>query len=140
MSFNVIISSSKALSLLFKSLIVYLIWLISHCKSCNIISFCLFLNLSKVLDKLIMGLSCFGLWSLLGSKDFNLSVYFCFNWRSSYRPINSIRAVSSWFCLIRTVICLIGLKQILLHPNSMLLAESSLGKWYLDEVLGLSKE
>ena len=107
-SFNVIISSSKALSLLYKSFMVCLIWLISCCKSYSVTSFCLFLNLSKVLDKLIIGLSNLGFFSWLLNKDFNLSVYFSFNSVSSKRLINSTRTVFSWFCLVRTVICLTG--------------------------------
>ena len=102
--------------------------MISCCKSCNVTSFCLFLKCSKVLDRLIIGLSNLGLGSRLVNKDFNLSVYFFFNSGLSRRLINSIRATSSWFCLVRTLICLTGLQQTSLHPNSILLSESSLGE------------
>ena len=104
-------------------------WLISCCKSCNVTSYCLFLNLSKVLDKLIIGLSNLGLWSEWINRDFNLSIYFCFKLGSSNLLIRSIRADSSWVFFVRTVICLTGLQQTSLHPILILLSESSLGEW-----------
>ena len=61
--FSTDISSSKILSFRCKSLIRCLIWLISYCKSWRVISCCLFLNLSKVFVRLIIGLSCCGLVS-----------------------------------------------------------------------------
>ena len=127
--FSIDISSSKILSLFCKFLMWCLIWLISCCKSWRVTSFCLFLNLSKVFVKLMIGLSCSSLVSLLINNDFNMSVYFCFNSVSSNLLINSIRAISSWCCLVRTMVCLIGLQQVSLHPNSILLWEVSLGEW-----------
>ena len=103
--------------------------MISNCKSCRVTSLFFVLNLSKVLDRLIISLSCLGLWLVLINIDLSLSVYFLFNSGSSNLLINSIRADSSWFCLVRTVICLTGLQQTSLHPNSILLLKSSLDDW-----------
>ena len=101
----------------------------------------MFLNRSKGLDKLIIGLSNLGFLSECINKDFNLSIYFCFKLGSSNLLIKSIRADSSWVCLVRTVICLIGLQQTSLHPYVILLSlESVLGEWLSEEVSGLSEE
>ena len=120
LSFRVIISSSNFLSLCCKFLIVCLIWWISDCKSWSVISLFLFLNLSNVLDRLIIGLSNLGLLSECSNKAFNLSMYFCFKLGSSNLLIKSIRADSSWFCFVRTVICFTGVQQTSLHPNVIL--------------------